>query len=72
MRTRSALLQVLDDHGNHVGEDGFGALLGKVLAPRDSRHQVLQRDGDGRRYLRRHVWPSSVPEANGLGIPPET
>src|SRR3954451_1841357 len=55
-----ALLEVLGDLADHVGQDGFGALLGQFMLVRESRRQMLERNGGLGRCFLRHIWPSSL------------
>src|ERR1700712_5317489 len=55
-----ALLEVLGDQGDRVGQDGLGLLLRQFLVLGDRRCQMLQRDRGRSRCFLRHIWSSSV------------
>src|SRR6185369_13294232 len=53
-----ALLQVPGDLADQIGQDRLGGLLRQFMVIRQSRREVLQRDGGGGCCFLRHDWPS--------------
>ena len=55
-----ALLEVLGDAGDHVGQNGLGRLLRQFVVFGQSCREMLQCNGGRSRCFLRPIWPSSL------------
>src|SRR6185369_4893869 len=58
-----ALLQVLGDLADHIGQDRLSGLLRHFMVVRESRCQMLECNGGWGCCFLRHKWPSSLVES---------